>query len=365
MLPAWMITDIKRKDDEEIGRHIGDEDEANYRSPPSSDSSDDTDSDDVVLKCGSGGGPSPPPAPDPMAESLAQSKLEQTRHDMQEADRVAQEARDKQTAADKETAYQGRLGGAYATAQNYGSDRLRQLGIDDTYGIGSAYSSALNKARGSVPDLDPNPGSYFGNDLFDTALSDVRGQQRNRLTHAYDQAVPSDFQTQYIPDTADDALINSIIGGQYTDADAALRRAQARGTLNDTGFNTAESNLANQRTGAIARANTMGQGVLATGRQQLSDIDKNARQGITNWDFGDTYDPNAAVGRLRAGADQFNTGLEGNLRNAFGSTNFFDTDALIAQGGKAQGSVNPGASALQDAITEEEKRRTAGSVGAF
>jgi hypothetical protein len=367
MLPAWMINDIRksRDEDNELGHAaIPVYDYRDHHTDGDSDSVD-GDSDSPVLNAGSGGGPSPPPAPDPMAEAQAQMKLEEARAAAEEKNRIAKEERDAtKLAADKE-AYQGRLSGAYGQAQNYGSSKLAALGINDDYGIMSAYQSALDKAKTGIPDLDPNPGSYFTSSLWDTALGEQRTAARNKLTKQYETAVPSDYATTYIPDTADDALINSIIGGQYTDASAALERAKSRGTLNDTGYGTASKALANQKAGAIAKANEQGLGVLETGRTSLRDIDKEARNTLSNWDFGTTYDPSAYSNRLKTATSGFTSGLEGKLRNAFGDTDFFDTEALIAKGGKGQGAVNTGAAALQDAISEEEKRRTAGSVGAF
>jgi hypothetical protein len=366
MLPAWMIDQVKRRKDDEVATHIGDEYEDTRSRPVHRDRSDSGD-DDRVLEAGSGGGgnPPPPPPPDYAAQNKAAMELEDHRA------KIAQEAQDRadqkkadQLAADK-TAFQGKLGGAYNTAENYGRGQLSNMGVEDTYGIMSAYKTALDRAKGMVPELDANPGQYFGSDLWENTLSSERSAERNALTRGYETEVPTGFETTYIPDTADDALIESIIGGQYTEASDYLKRAKDRGTLNDVGYNTASTALNNQRSGAVARANELGKGVLETGRTSLKDIDKQARAGITNWDFGDKYDPASWSSKIKTGATDFTSGLEGKLRNSFGSTEFFDPEAFIAKGGKAQGSVNAGASALKDAISEEEKRRTAGSVGAF
>ena len=364
MLPAWMIDQVRRKDDEQSERHIGDEDTTFNRDTPRPDSTDYSDDDSDVLNCG-GNAPSPPPAPDPAAEARAQQALEDHRNEIAETNRIAEEKRAATKLEADKTAFQSRLGGAYANAQNYGSSRLRNLGINDDYGILNSYETALQKAKGVVPELDPNPGSYFGNDLFENVLGETRTGQRNKLTKGYESEVPLGFENTYIPDTADDALIQNIINEQFGEAGEYLNRAKSRGTLNDVGYNTANRALAGQKAGAIERANTTGLGVLETGRTGLKDIDKKARQGITNWDFGDTYDPSSWAGQIKTGANTFTSGLEGKLRNAFGETEFFDPEALIAKGGKAQGAVNTGATALQDAMSEEERKRTAGSVGAF
>ena len=363
MLPAWMIDQVKRRDDEVQSARL--EYEGDGHGSPRRDR-DDTGDSDRVLEAGSGGGsPPPPPQIDYAAQNKAAMELEDHRAQIaREAQERADAKKAEQLAADK-TAFASKLGGAYSTAENYGRGQLANMGIDDTYGIMSAYKTALDRAKGMVPELDANPGQYFGSDLWENTLASERTAERNQLTRGYESEVPTGFESTYIPDTADDALIESIIGGQYTEAEDYLNRAKARGTLNDVGFNTASTALKNQRAGAVARGNELGLGVLETGRQSLKDIDKQARSGITNWDFGDTYDPTAWSGKIKSGANTFTSGLEGKLRNAFGSTEFFDPESFIAKGGKAQGAINPGGSALQDAISEEEKRRTAGSVGAF
>lgn len=365
MLPAWMIDSIdkRKKQEEDEDRHVEYE-IGNYHPV---EYSDDEEEEEEVLECGSGGG-SPPVQmpPDPMAEAKAQMALEAERDRIAQANKAAEDEKAARKLESDTAAFNSRLSGAYQQAQGYGGQQLARLGISDDYGIMGAYQSEIDRLKGTVPNLDPNPGGYFNTAAaWETALGGAREGARKKLTRGYEANVPQGFETTYIPDTADDALINSIIGEQYTAADEGIRRARDRGQLNETGFNTAERALAQQRSGATARANEMGMGVLESGRQSLRDIDKQARAGITNWDFGDTFNADDYTGKLRSGASAFTGGLEGKLRNTFGDTNFFDTDAFIAKGGKAQGAVNPGASALQDAITEEERRRTAGSVGAF
>jgi hypothetical protein len=364
MLPAWMIDQVRRKSDEQSERHIGDEDTTFNRDTPRPDNSDISDDDSDVLNCG-GNAPSPPPAPDPMAEARAQQQLEDHRNEIAETNRIAEEKRAAEKLVKDTADFQGRVGGAKALAKDYGSSKLRTMGIDDNYGIMSAYENALNKAQGNIPNLDPSPGTYFGSDLWENTVGDIRTQNRNKITRGYESEVPVGFESTYIPDTADDQLIQSIINEQFGEANEYIDRAKARGTLNDVGYGTASRALGQQKAGAFERANQQGLGVLETGRQSLKDIDKQARQGLTNWDFGDQYDPSAWTGKIKSGAAAFTGGLEGKLRNAFGSTEFFDPEALIAKGGKTQGAVNPGATALQDAMSEEERRRTAGSVGAF
>ena len=117
------------------------------------------------------------------------------------------------------------------------------MGISDDYGIMSAYQGLLDKAKSTIPELDPSPGSYFTNSLWDEALGGAKTSAVNKLEKSYNAAVPEGFESTYIPNTMDDALIDAIIGQQYSDASDYIKRAQERGSLNDTGYSEAIETL--------------------------------------------------------------------------------------------------------------------------
>jgi len=307
--------------------------------------------------------PAPPAPPDYGAQAESEMKVERERARIAEEQRIAAEARAAQEEEKKRGQFNSRVQSSYNQAKNYGSSRLAALGIDDQYGILPSYYTELDSARSNIPDLDPNPGSYFGPSLFETALGNQRNVQRKNLTRGYEGVIGQDFDTSLLPDTADDPYLSKIIDEQYNDALAELQRAQGRGQLNDTGYQDAFKGLQQARTGAMARAQSQGLGVLETGREKLRGLDSTNRQRIADFDFGDRFDANQAAGRIKNQATMFSTGLEGELRNAFGDTQFFDPSTLITRGGKAQGVTNPGA--LKAQLQEDELQRTSGGQGAF
>lgn len=359
MLPAWMISDIKRDRDEDQRASIGIDGYSNHRVV------DDCD-DDEVLNFGSGG-PAPPPPPDYDAQAEAEMKTERERARIAEEQRIAEEARAAKEEEKKRGIFSSSTNAAYNNAKNYGTSRLRALGLDsmdDQFGILPAYYAELDTARSNIPDLDPNPGSYFGSALFENALGAQRNVARQKLTRGYEDVLGPDFESELLADTADDPFIDRIVGEQYEDALTQLQRARDRGQLNDVGYEDAFKGLTQGRTGAAARAQGIGMGVLEKDREQLRNLDAQNRQRIADFDFGDRFDPRQATGRIRSKAAALGGGLEGELRNALGDTQFFDPNALITRGGRAQGMVNPGA-ALKDAMKDDELSRTSGSSGAF
>jgi len=354
-----MINDINKKSDTSKELHIGD---SEFLDPHVVDDFEDNAA--PVLEAGSGGGPSPPPPPDYEAQANAEMKVERERARIADENRI----RDEEKAAKEEEAKRGRyqsgLSSAYSNAQNYGSGRLRALGIDDEFGIMPAYYAELDRIKSTVPDLDPNPGSYFGPAAFETALGGQREAQRKKLTRGYESVVGPGFDTSMLADTADDPFLQAIIGEQYQSAMGDLDRARGRGKLNEIGYEDALKGLNQAKAGALGKAQTMGMGVLERGREKLREADKANREQISNYDFGDRFDSSTAAGRVRKAGSDFSLGLEGDIRNTIGDTQFFDPNALITRGGRTQGPINPG-NPLANAMLDDEIKRSTGSSGAF
>lgn len=328
-----------------------------------------------LASAGGGGYPPPPAAPDPNAEAQARitEQNNQARLDAETAARTKTE-KDAQSAADEQT-FQSKLGSSYNQAQNYGSSKLSSMGIEDNYGIMPAYQAELDRTKQAIPDKDPNPGNYFTPTLWQTALDQQRGVQRQNLNRQFDSFAAPNFELNYQPDTADDSVINSIIGDQYNNANQYLQRATDRGQLDSTGFDYATHQLQNAKPGAVSRANQLGAGVLQKDRDTLTNIAKEGRDRVTNWNFGDTLDPNSYQTRIKSQNDLLAGSLEGDIRNSFGDTQFFDPASLVTKAGAFQGQQNPGmaplatgggapGNPLQSQIASAIKT-SAGSQGAF
>jgi len=326
----------------------------------------------VYSKGGGGGTPMPS---NPMAEANANIKLEQARADIARQHAEREQAQNDAKAAAKRSETEGRIGTAYNAANNYGTNRLASLGIDDKYGILDAYHGLLDTTRaGLSPDDSSAPAALTGSSLFDTAYNQQRGVQQSKLKQGLNQYFGTGFDEKLIGDDADDSILNAILGNQQTEAAASLQRARDRGQINATGYNAANTGLGSQAKAALAKLQDLGGGVLANDRKNLVDQAGNYFTQASNYDFGDNIDVNAARDRVYGLADTAKGRLEGDIYNALGDTNYFDTDSLLAKAGTYQGATgatgaagNPLATAFgqQANKADDPTKRLLGTQGAF
>jgi len=317
------------------------------------------------------GSPKVPSVPQTDYNAQAQSQIailnEQAR--IAEEQRQAESVRtNEQRAADTET-FNTNITNAITGARDraYQDIAGRGLNADD---FSSDIDRMLNSIRGQVPQLDTNPGSYFANqDIADLVLNNATTNRRTQYGNQVNNLFGNDFANQKVASTADDDLINSILGDQYNTALEQVQRAFERGTINDQGFQTAMNALNNQKTTASANLQQTGGGLLQAIRDSLSGVGNEARNAASNYQLGTTFDPNSYVSRADSIYNEGIGGLEGNLRNAIGGQQFFDVGSILNQGRTAQGTANNSNRALFDAFAadqkDKDKQRGLGTQGVF
>lgn len=278
-------------------------------------------------------------------EKNAQLAKEQEQARVDKADQLARETRaaEEAKAAQAKIDSQNRVAGAYEGAKSSGKQRLLAKGMDvdnDPYGIMSLFTSQLDRARSSAPEIVTDPSSIFSDTLLDNALNEARGTQRSK----YGSLVKNNFSDSYgldtFADTADDAYLTSILDTQKTDAQLALERALARGTINEVGKAKGDSELSNMYKTGLARANSLGDTVLGGYRSQLDDRVGKIRTTANNWDFGDNFNfdnEKAGVDTLKG---SLSSKLEGDILNALAGQSFFDENTLLGKAGTATGITN-------------------------
>lgn len=319
--------------------------------------------------CGGGGGGQTVAAPDPMKEAEAQIKQLQAQYALDQKSAVAAAQR----AADKEAADRAQwstdLGGARNQALKSVQSLFKTKGVD-----ASNYMDRINAAL----DLEQGSKSFGGDTGFSKTLGtgildDIRGSTIRDYQSAIDKFAPAGYQDTAFASTADDAIIEAILGEQFGEASDSILRARDRGTLNDVGYDYAMKNLGSQRTAANARLQEMGGGILGGYRDQLSSIINNAKTAAGSWDFGQKFDPTTYSKQLTSKQGDLSGGLEGALRNAVGGEQFFNIADLIQKGGVGQGAQNTGLggqsgsllSAIKDRKKDEEAERGLGTQGSF
>lgn len=279
-----------------------------------------------------------------MQEQARQAKLdEQARSD--KADQLARETKAaeelKQQQAKEESAR--KVGAAYDNALSTGKAKLSNKGIDivnDPYGIMSMFTRALDTARAGAPDIVSDPNSLFSATLLDDAMSEARGNERTKLGQLVKGAYTDSYGRDTFGDTSDDSFIESILNEQRNEANLALDRALARGTINEVGRSAGDREIANMYKTGSAQANSLGDTILAGYRKQLDDSIGSIRTKANNWDFGDTFN----FDNERGGVDSLKTSLsgklEGDILNALSGKNFFDNNILLGKAGTATGITN-------------------------
>lgn len=276
-------------------------------------------------------------------DAEAAKQREQERNDRADAlareTKAAEEAKLEQSKATSTS----KVAGAYDSALSSGRQRLLSKGIDpnnDPYGIMSMFQSSLDKARAGAPEIVQDPNSLFSSTLLDDALSEARGNQRTKLGSQVKNTYSDSFGRDTFADTADDMILQSILDTQKTEAATALDRALARGTINEVGRSTADTELANMYKMGLAKANSLGDTVLSGYRSQLDDRVGKIRTSANNWDFGDNFN----FDNERAGVDTLKNSLsaklEGDILNALSGQSFFDNNVLLGKAGTATGITN-------------------------
>lgn len=262
----------------------------------------------------------------------------------------------------------------FGLANNSATGYLGSLGLtQDKLGIDHDPLTQLitQGLEGSRSALSMSNFNDRARSVADDAIGTQTGIARSRLGSQVDELFPQDFSSSRIPDTMDDAIIESLIGSRFEDATGFLDRAMSRGQLAESGYGRAYDDLLEQRTASNSRLQDLGLGVLDKGRQQLSSIGDEARQGASSFELGSSFDPNTFTSKADNAFSQFSSGLEGSILSALGSDPIFNPQASFSLGASSQSAFNPTQSAtgLTEAIRAQRERqredRGIGNQGAF
>lgn len=294
-------------------------------------------------------------------------QLEQMREDSASKAQAAQDQKDQQRKADLAALRGQSISNAGNTANSYFASRGLVPGD-----YSADIQREVNQLAGGIAPDDPNPGSYFNN-VGELAYNDAKTARVNQFMRDLDRIMPANFEQSRIGDNITDPTETAIDAEQRSNADAIVRNMLNRGVITNTGFSAAEKNLDTQDYGVKARLNQIGQGVVAQGRQGLSDIGNKARSAASNYDLGQQFDPYSYGTQLDANFSDFMKNLDTNMRGQV-TGNLFDTSGLAAVAGSAQGgqntAFNPDALAGIVTTDDEEKKkkdqsRQAASTGVF
>lgn len=306
---------------------------------------------------GGGGGYSQP------QDNALQLEMMRQQAAQRESDRIAAEK------AQARTDFQGKLSTATEGAKATGRDYFAQRGLDpDSYA--GLIDSIIGDNRNRVPDLDTNPNAYFGTDAFASGLDKAQEVKRANYTGKVNSTFNPGFEKTMIADTADDNILDSILGTQRANAQQQIDFNRKRGVLNDAGYATVMNEFGGQESAGRSTLTGIGDSILGKKRQDLLNIRGDAGTAASQYQFGmPDFDVNTYYKQAQDKATSGMSDLEGSIRSALGSTNLFDVPSLMQKGGTAQGPINLTTAGADTALPFDPKKsnikRGLGGTGEF
>lgn len=256
-----------------------------------------------------------------------------------EARRVAEEQRAAEEAERlrKQQEFEDALAASYQAALGDTQNYFSQQGVlPEDYE--ADITRAASRARRLVPSLSTDIESYFDG-LGATLFNDLQTNFRTRSDRALDDVLTDNYASTIIQDTSDDAILQSLYQEQRSEADTLLDRLFARGVLNDSGLNAAQSELDDQGYRARSLLEQLGNATLEIGRGNLRTIGAEARDSVGNLRLGDLFSTAPIQERLNTSANDFFGSLGDQIRAGL-TDDLFDVSSAFAAGGVGQGAQN-------------------------
>ena len=204
--------------------------------------------------------------------------------------------------------------------------------------------------------------SYF-TDAPKNLITDLTTGYRKKASDAWDAGFPQTF----VPQTADDTFIETILGKQRAPADDIIKNMLARGTINEQGSKAAYADLDKQTVGGRTRLNEIGAGLINTGEADLDTQAAAKRNAYGSLALGAPVDVAGDLAGMNKLAQDFIGTLGTGIEAGLGGNKLFDTGGLGAIAGQAQGAQNapfdpsgggggrPGADGLYNPDDEQNK----------
>lgn len=293
-----------------------------------------------------------PKAPEDKSDKVAQIEAQSAR-----------EARDAEAArkAEEKAAFERSLEASFGSGVSNAESYFRERGLDPA-DYGGLIRQKANEIRGTVPELDKNPASYFSS-LGEMIYNAERGSERNRDLRALDSFAPAGFSNDRIADTADDDLIEAILGEQGRTAQDYAQNLFKRGVTTQSGLDAALKNIEGQKAGARSRLSSLTGGILNEGRSGAEKMLADARSTASNQELGAMFDPFKVNKDLESYFGNFFSGFGDKVRGV-APTDLFSTTGLANIAGAASGAqntkFNPNALAgIYDDEDDDDRRPTA------
>jgi hypothetical protein len=215
------------------------------------------------------------------------------------------------------------------------NDAFTKLGLDPANYKGDIESRMASILAGIPATAKDNFESFYA-DQPGKLITDLTTGYKKKATDAWDAGFP---QT-YVPATADDAFIDTILGEHRTSADEIIKNMLARGTITETGSKAAYGDLDKQSEGGKLRLNEIGMNLINAGEVDLDAKAAAKKAAYGNLTLGAPVDVAKDLSDMNTLAQDFIGTLGTGIRTNLGDTKLFDTSGLGAIAGAAQGGQN-------------------------
>lgn len=228
---------------------------------------------------------------------------------------------------------QGAFSGGMEDAKRY----FTSQGIDLTDYLDDIRQKAWSTRQG-IPQGDLDPRAYFQG-MGESLYGELENSERNKYNRTLQDLFGQNFAGTSIADTADDPILDAIIGEQRSEAEKYVNNLLARGVITDAGSKGAFKNLDTQMGSARGTLNDIGMGILAGGRGDLDKIINEAMQGASTLRLGQKFDPYSYKNKANDFLTSFMQSLGTKVREK-APTDLFNTSGLAGVAGAAQGAQN-------------------------
>lgn len=214
------------------------------------------------------------------------------------------------------------------------------------------------------------------NAYADDLINQFSNNQKNALQNYIDRNFSgiggsNMWLDNYWNSNTDNDLVNSFINTKYDNAVEQLDRALNRGTLSQSGYDSALNDLNLQKSGAETTIGNIGQGIIDDNREDLLNKVNGFITDIDNYNLSmyDNINPDAFSDSLNDLYNQQKSGFESAFNLQTQGLNPFDITQIIGDARVAQGVNNTQTDELLSAIEDNEKKKNdkvgLGNTGMF
>lgn len=218
--------------------------------------------------------------------------------------------------------------------------------------------------------------SSYNNANNQKALNDFTNNQKQNLqnyldNNFYDLGGSNTWVNKYYDNNFGQNNVNNLLDTQYNAALEQIDRAQKRGLLSDTGYQSALNNLNNQYSSGYSSVNNINQGILDDFKNELTETAQGYMTDLGNYNLGKygTMNTQNWSDNLQNVYDNQQNNYQSQFDNATQGMNLFDTSNIINNARVEQGVNNAQTdeleSAIDDNFRQKNKKAGLGNTGVF